>query len=135
MPSRRKRRNNDNFFFMKTPVILIIGLGVSVGPAIAIAAKHDLGWFGIISASLLCAVCVGIPLTAREIAGRLDGDHETHRPTSGNPDSTTGLDGGSPVDGHPGDPHRCCRGGSVPDHHRRTEQRPSGQDPETRNSA
>ena len=79
MPWRRKRRSKDNFFLMKTPVIILIGSSVSIGPAIAIVAKHGPSWFGLISASLLCALCIGIPLAAREIADHLDSDHETTR--------------------------------------------------------
>ncbi len=59
-----RRRNDDNFFLMKIPVLICMGLCVSIGPAIVIVTKHDFNWFGIISASILCLLCVGIPLAS-----------------------------------------------------------------------
>ena len=120
MPWRRKRRNDVNFFLMRIPVLICMGLCVSIGPAIAIVTKHDFNWFGIISALILCLLCVGIPLASCEIADRLDSDHETRRSTHDDPDSTTRLDSGGSVDDRRGGPHRCSCCGSVCDHHRWT---------------
>ncbi len=91
MPSQRQK-NSKTFFWMKPPVVTVTALCMSIGPAIAIAAKHDYGWYGSITGLLLCALSVGLPLAALEIARRLDGNHETHRPPSGPPYTASGLD-------------------------------------------
>ena len=57
---------------MKTPVIIITGLAMSILPAMAIISKSELGWYRVVGALLLFAICIGVPLAAREITLRSD---------------------------------------------------------------
>ena len=80
-----RERDNDTFFWMKTPVIIITGLAVSIFPAVAIVTRSELGWYRVVGALLLCAICIVAPLAAREITLRTDRKHETHGPASNHP--------------------------------------------------
>ena len=72
MPKRDRQKDSEIFFWMKTPVIIITGLGMSILPAVAMITKSELGWYRVAGALLLCAICIGAPLAAREITLRLD---------------------------------------------------------------
>ena len=85
MPKRDRQKDSEIFFWMKTPVIIITGLAVSILPAVAIITKSELGWYRVVGALLLCTICIGAPLAAREITLRLDRKNETYRPTSNDP--------------------------------------------------
>ena len=59
---RPDRERDSEIFWMKTPVIIITGLAVSILPAVAIITKSELGWYRVAGALLLCAICIGAPL-------------------------------------------------------------------------
>ncbi len=107
-------------FLLKTPVMVFTGLCVSVVPALAIVAKNELSWFGVISGALLCVVCVGVPLLAREIADRLGEPYEAHRTNPVHLDSASGLDSDGLGDHHRSDANGGSCGGRVCDHNRWT---------------
>ena len=85
MPKRNRQKDRETFFWMKTPVIIIIGLGISILPALAIINKSELGWYRVVGALILCAICIGTPIAAREITFHSDRKNETHRPASNDP--------------------------------------------------
>ena len=115
MAWRRKPRN-DNSFVMKTPVLICMGLYVTIGPSIAIAENLGFNWLGIVSASLLCVFCGSIPLALRELAHFVDGGYEAYRPASNPADPTNRLNSSGLGDDHSGNPHCCSRCGNVCDH-------------------
>ena len=85
MPKRNRQKDRETFFWMKTPVIIITGLAISIIPAVAIITKSELGWYRVVGALLLCAICIGAPLAAREITFHSDRKNETYRPASNDP--------------------------------------------------
>ena len=87
---------------MKTPVIIVTGLAVSILPAVAIITKIELGWYRVAGALLLCAICICAPLAAREITLRSDRKNETYRSTSDHSGPTPELDSSGPGDDHRG---------------------------------
>ena len=93
-----RERDSEIFFWMKTPVIIITGLAVSILPAMAIITQSELGWYRVVGALLLCAICIGAPLAAREITLRSDRKNETHESTSNPSGPTPELDSSRPRD-------------------------------------
>ena len=45
MPKRNRQKDSEIFFWMKTPVIIITGLGMSIFPAVVIITQNELGWY------------------------------------------------------------------------------------------
>ena len=85
MPKRNRQKDSDTFFWMKTPVIILTGLGVSIFPAVLIVTQNEFRWYPAVAALLLCLICTGAPLAAREITLRSEEKHETYRPASTDP--------------------------------------------------
>ena len=96
MPKRNRQKDSEIFFWMKTPVIIITGLGMSIFPAMLIATQNELGWYRVVGALLLCAICIGAPLAAREITLRSDRKNETYRPAGGDPKCSQNTHRGHP---------------------------------------
>ena len=96
MPKRNRQKDSEIFFWMKTPVIIITGLAMSIIPAVAIITKTELGWYRVVGAFLLFAICIGAPLAAREITLRSDRKNETYRPASNDPKCSQNTHRGSP---------------------------------------
>ena len=103
MPKPDRQKESNTFFWMKTPVIIITGLCVSVFPAVIIITQNELRWYRVIGGILLCLICVCAPLAAREITLRSDRKHETRGPAGSHPGPVPGLGGGSPGNDHRSD--------------------------------
>ena len=96
MPKRDRQKDSEIFFWMKTPVVIITSLAVSILPAMAIITKSELGWYRVVGALILLAICIGAPLAAREITLRSDRKNETYRPASNDPKCSQNTHRGSP---------------------------------------
>ena len=70
---------------------IMTGLCVSIFPAVVIITQNELRWYRVIGGILLCLICVGAPLAAREITLRSDKKHETHGPAGSHPEPVPEL--------------------------------------------
>ena len=75
MPKRDRQKDSDTFFWMKIPVIIITGLCVSIFPAVVLVTQNEFRWYRAVAALIICLICVGAPLAAREITLRSDKKH------------------------------------------------------------
>ena len=103
MPKRNRQKDSEIFFWMKTPVIIITGLAVSIFPAVVIITQNELRWYRVVGGILLCLICIGAPLAAREITLRSDRKNETHGPAGSHPGPAPGLGSSSPGNDHRSD--------------------------------
>ena len=98
MPKRNRQKDSEIFFWMKTPVIIITGLAVSIFPAVVIITQNELRWYRVVGGILLCLICIGAPLAAREITLRSDRKNDTYRPAGSDPKCSQNTHRGSPHD-------------------------------------
>ena len=96
MPKRNRQKDSEIFFWMKTPVIIITGLAVSIFPAVVIITQNELRWYRVVGGILLCLICIGAPIAAREITFHSDRKNETYRPAGGDPKCSQNTHRGSP---------------------------------------
>ena len=103
MPKRDRQKNSEIFFWMKTPVIILTGLGMSIFPAVLIVTQNEFRWYRAVAALLLCLICTGAPIAAREITLHSDKKHETYGPAGSPPGPVPRLGSSSPGNDHRSD--------------------------------